>query len=172
MAEMDRQLLEQFMSLYGTIIRYTHIERMHSPMASSFSGQGRVLKLLRLKPEMTQKELCELMGVRPQSVGELLAKLENSGYVTRVPSETDRRSVVVRLTEKGRQAISEETGGSDLFSALSPEKQQELLDTLRQVEASLSARMPDLGGRGHFGHGFHHGWRRGYGADTQEDSNE
>lgn len=45
-------------------------------------------------------------GKRSQSLGELLAKLERSGYITRSPSEADRRVIGIHLTDAGKKASS------------------------------------------------------------------
>ncbi|MCL1835733.1 MAG: MarR family transcriptional regulator [Oscillospiraceae bacterium] len=71
-------------------------------------GQGRVLSILRMKPEISQKELTYLLGMSKQSLAELLSKLEKSGYITRVPSDEDKRVVTIRLTEEGRNAPTDD----------------------------------------------------------------
>ncbi len=65
-------------------------------------GQGRVLSILKMKPEISQKELLFLMDTSKQSLAELLSKLEKSEYIVREPSEDDRRVMIVKLTEKGK----------------------------------------------------------------------
>ena len=42
--------------------------------------------------------------MRPQSLGELLSKLEKNGYILRTPSETDRRVMNIKLTDEGIKA--------------------------------------------------------------------
>jgi DNA-binding MarR family transcriptional regulator len=71
--------------------------RAHSP----HRGQGRVLAILKLKPEISQKELTYLLGMSKQAVAELIAKLEKSGCITREHSEEDKRVMKIRLTERG-----------------------------------------------------------------------
>ncbi|MDR2449310.1 MAG: MarR family transcriptional regulator [Prevotellaceae bacterium] len=73
-------------------------------MRNAYRGQGRVLSILKMKPEISQKELTYLLGVSKQSLAELLAKLEKSGYITRTPSDEDKRAVTVKLTDKGKTA--------------------------------------------------------------------
>ncbi|GAB4086015.1 hypothetical protein GCM10028784_26450 [Myceligenerans cantabricum] len=100
------------------------------PWQDPSQGQGRVLALLKLQPETTQKELTFLLGMSRQSLAELLAKLEKQGLVEREPSADDKRVVVVRLTEAGRDA--EQT------AAHTPAN--ELLDVLEDDEVTrLSA---------------------------------
>ena len=42
-------------------------------------GQGRLLTLLLENPGISQKTLCQLLHVRPQTMGEQLSKLESAG---------------------------------------------------------------------------------------------
>ena len=48
-------------------------------------------------------ELAEQLQITKQSVNDLLAHLEHSGYVTREPDPTDGRARIIRLTAKGRR---------------------------------------------------------------------
>ena len=61
------------------------------PFADATRGQGRVLAMLKIQPEIATKDLSYLLGIRQQSLNELLNKLEKSGYVERRPSEADKR---------------------------------------------------------------------------------
>ena len=150
MDEKNRDLLEQFMQMHGLLVRRFHRRHMaNGPMGTPYSGQGRVLKFLKLKPEFTQKELAELMGLRSQSLGELLAKLEKNGYVTRAPSETDRRVITVRLTEKGVGASEEDLQDeANLFDCLSEEEQTQLSDYLRRLIHTMEEQSMDPLNRG------------------------
>lgn len=74
--------------------------KMHNP----HRGQGRVLALLKLKPEISQKELTYLLNMSKQAAAELIGKLEKNGYITREPSEEDKRVMTVHLTEEGMKA--------------------------------------------------------------------
>lgn len=96
--------------------------RMHNP----HRGQGRVLAILKLKPEISQKELTYLLNMSKQALAELLAKLEKSGYITREPSEEDRRVMTVKLTEAGMNAAGEVDDGA-------PEEAR-ILDCLNEEE--------------------------------------
>ncbi len=48
--------------------------------------------------------LAERSGLTKQAIGELVADLENHGYLERVADEADRRAKIIRLTEQGRNA--------------------------------------------------------------------
>jgi DNA-binding MarR family transcriptional regulator len=57
-------------------------------------------------PEGTRSsELALRAGMTKQSMGELVADLEEKGYVERLEDPADRRARVVRLTDKGRRHV-------------------------------------------------------------------
>lgn len=104
-------------------------------------GQHRALELLRQDEAMTQRELTERLGIQPGSASELIGKLERAGLVTRTPSETDRRTADVRLTEAGlarrqEREEKEKSGGQALFAALDEQEKQTLLELLEKLHQS------------------------------------
>ena len=58
-----------------------------------------MLAILKMKPEISRKELTCLLNMSKQSVAELISKMEKSGYVTREPSEKDKRVMTIKLAE-------------------------------------------------------------------------
>lgn len=76
-----------------------------NPATDNLLGQGRVLALLNARGQMRQRDMNAALGVRPQSLGELLIKLERAGYVTREPDPTDKRILLVRITDAGRTCV-------------------------------------------------------------------
>jgi DNA-binding MarR family transcriptional regulator len=68
--------------------------------------QARLLGVLRDR-EPTMNELARLLGLDKSSVTGLVDRAERRGLVTRVPSVTDRRVVLVSLTGDGRAAVSQ-----------------------------------------------------------------
>ena len=109
------------------------------PFADTTRGQGRILAMLKIQPEIATKELAYLLGIRQQSLNELLNKLEKNGYVERKPSENDKRVMIVHLTEKGQQLQQPETDYQKIFDCLLPEELQQLSQYLdRIIEAFQS----------------------------------
>ncbi|MDR1131972.1 MAG: MarR family transcriptional regulator [Oscillospiraceae bacterium] len=157
----------------------------NGPMADTSRGQGRILALLKLRDGISTKDLSYLLGVRVSSLNELLSKLEKGGYIIREPSEQDKRVMLVKLTEKGKneqQPVSVDCG--DIFSCLSEDEQKTMGEYLGRIIDALHAgagnddedklakledfrsRFGDIGaffgGHGHDfpgGHGFPRGWR-------------
>jgi DNA-binding MarR family transcriptional regulator len=75
------------------LMRRSHMHkfRSHGPFGNPHGGQGRVMAILKMQPEIGQKELGYLLDMSKQSLAELLGKLEKSGYITRTQSEQDHR---------------------------------------------------------------------------------
>lgn len=141
MSEKELVLVEQFMRLHWLIPRYVHqYHKTSAPFANSYSGQGRVLRLMQRKQKATQKELAEILGMRSQSLGELLGKLEKKGYILRSQSKTDKRVVEITLTELGKTARPEVNNGEfnyEIFSCFSDEEQEQLYDYFSRMIAHL-----------------------------------
>lgn len=122
--------------------------RTHGAVGDPTRGQGRVLALLAVKPETTQRELSFLLDMRQQSLSELLAKLEEKGFVTREKSEQDGRVTVVKLTEAGAAAAptAQQMGNhDDVLDCLSDEEQEQFEALVDKVIASLEEKLVGLG---------------------------
>lgn len=96
-------LMDQFFLVNRLMHRYHH-QKNRIAQKESFQGQGRILTLLLNHPGIRQKELSEWLDIRSQSVGEIIMKLETNGYISRTPSEKDRRAMCIYLTEEGVEA--------------------------------------------------------------------
>lgn len=173
------ELLEQLIRLEW-LLRYRHMQthRERGPMGDPHRGQGRILALLKLQPEIGQKELSTILDIRSQSLGELLAKLERQGYITRIASEADHRAMDIRLTEAGKAASEQAPESPDadsLFGCLSEAEQATFGGYLGRLIASwegqLSAEGADFAA-GHEGRGGGFGRRGGFpghGGDPRRD---
>ncbi len=132
--EGELDLFGQFARVEWLLHRYhQHKRRMHGPMGSPHRGQGRVLALLKMQPEISQKELSYLLDMRPQSMGELLVKLEKSGYIIRKQSDEDRRIVNIELTEEGKKVTEERPDYGDIFNCLDKKEQETLNNYLVRI---------------------------------------
>lgn len=113
------------------------------PMADPTRGQGRILAVLKMQDGVSTKDLSYLLGIRVSSLNELLAKLEKNGYIIREPSTADKRIMLVRLTEKGKDERQQEADTGDYFSCLTGEEQKKLEEYLDRVIATLEAEVGD-----------------------------
>lgn len=181
MNEDANDLFAQFARISELLHRHQHwTRRAHGPGGDPHRGQGRVMALLKMQPEITQKELSFLLDIRPQSLGELLAKLERGGFIERTPSDTDRRGMNIRLTDAGAKAADQSTPASGIFASLAPEEQATLAGYLERIIADLEKSLGEIQEKhgfdrephGHCPHGPHgmrghgpHGRRGPHGHD-------
>jgi len=70
-------------------------------------GQVRALLALDRDEEVTAGWLAKQAEMSPASVTAMLDKLEQGGMVERRRSATDRRQVIVALTDEGRKRLAE-----------------------------------------------------------------
>ena len=95
-------------------------------------GQEKILRILWEQGESTQKDLQEQLGIQPGSMSEIAAKLAAKGLVARGRAESDRRKILLSLTEEGRTWLTRQDEDhvrrrrAELFSALTPEEQRTL----------------------------------------------
>ena len=101
-------------------------------------SQKRILMMLLETGPVTQKKLTAQLGIQPGSASEVIGKLEASGLIARTPSQEDRRTTDVVLTEAGlavaREALAaREKRHETMFSCFTPEEKQTLLGLLEQL---------------------------------------
>ena len=96
-------------------------------------GQGRILTALRRMNTVSQKELGFILDIRPQSLGELLHKLEVNGYIERRRSPTDKRALIVELTEKGEMFQLKKPDYEEIFADLSDLERETLREALLKI---------------------------------------
>ena len=107
-------------------------------------SQWQVLAYLDQNAGIQQGALAELMDVEPITVGRILDKLESCGLAERRPHATDRRIWQLYLTEKARPKLTElralgDVTRSEAFGAISAADREQLLATLGQMKANLTA---------------------------------
>lgn len=145
-----------------------------------YHGQANLLLLILQNDGASQRDLAEQMDVRPSSMTEMLAKLEQNNLLVRKQDDKDQRVVRVYLTEEGKAAAAKITESKDafaesFFSALTEEEQEQLLILTEKLCASLEDAEDSYEAETCHGHGsgrhrehFHgpcgrHGMHHGHG---------
>ena len=67
------------------------------------SAQGRIMFPLWRKDGISIVELTKETALAKSTLTSMLDRLEESGYLERVHSKTDRRKILIRLTEDGKK---------------------------------------------------------------------
>jgi MarR family transcriptional regulator, transcriptional regulator for hemolysin len=100
------------------------------------------LAILDRQDGISQSELAEKMDIERSSVGRLLDRMEQRGFIRRVPDAQDRRFVRVFITDEGRPLLEElEKVSSDVkkiaISGLSKKELDDLTNTLLIMKNNL-----------------------------------
>ena len=103
----------------------------------------RLLGVLRDRTP-TMNQLAKLLGLDKSSITGLVDRAERRGLVARVPSTSDRRAVLVNLTDAGRSLASEvsirfETEISTMLDSLAPRDRQALTRILSRLLVAHAA---------------------------------
>ena len=112
--------------------------------ADYLRGQGRVLSLLNLQGEMPQRQMGYILNIRPQSLGEVLIKLEKAGYVERHPSPTDRRALIVSITEAGKKAVEDTQPIRPAFDGFSDQELTDFIGYLRRAVVMIDTATDEI----------------------------
>ena len=105
-------------------------------------GQPRILKTLRLKGAMSQRELSDLCVLDVTTMSRTLDKLENMGLIKRTNNPECRRSWVISLTpageEKADKVVELFKMADEIFSeGMTDEDIKKLYDMLDVIERKI-----------------------------------
>lgn len=141
--ENNLNLMDQFFRI-SRLMHHQHHQKNYFNQKESFRGQGRVLTLLYNHPGIHQKELSKLLDIRPQSMGEVIMKLERNAFIVRTPDEKDRRAMSIFLTPEGTEAAKFMEGnireGVKVFDCLREEEKIRLGQYLSRIINEIEIR--------------------------------
>jgi DNA-binding MarR family transcriptional regulator len=109
--------------------------RLHSPMHATLSLTERaVIKQLSQQQPLLPSELAAREKVTTQAMSQILNHLTELGYITREPAATDKRKVLIALSDAGQAtlAIMQQEVNDWLDQALQQTCSAAELETLRQ----------------------------------------
>ena len=137
-SDLFQDTIERFLTVY----RYM---RQYSRKMQCEGLSGRSVSILRYLLEVGTVSVgsCrDYLYINDSSASELITHLESSGYVIRMRSPSDNRSVLVSLTDHGcTMAQSLSLGGIPLLReklrALSPERLARINEALSEIEVLL-----------------------------------
>lgn len=67
---------------------------------------GTLLILIDEYPDSTQQQLSEMIGLQRSTMVRTIDEFEKKGWVKRHPKKTDRRSLSIRITPKGKRIVT------------------------------------------------------------------
>jgi len=96
-------------------------------------SHGTVLARLERQGPATTSNLAAAERVRPQSMAQTIVDLEEAGFVSRTPDPSDRRQVLIAVTDEGLAALLEDRARREgwlaeaIASELTPEEQDVIM---------------------------------------------
>ena len=136
----DSMELPMKMAQVSRLMRIHRAERAKGGM-DPLAGQGRVMAFLKIAGEASSADIATILGIRQQSLNQSLVRLEEEGYIVREQAEDDKRRIIVRLTEKGRETEAPKNTVSRAFDALTDEEQSQLSSILDKLIEELSKEL-------------------------------
>ena len=120
-----------------------HIADLIQPFDLTPSS-GLVLGILAdLAEPLPPNKIAERLIISRASVTSLLDSLERRGYVRRAPHSTDRRMLLIELTDTGRQVAHDfrllvHQHQKAWMAVLTEQEQTQLIDTLHRIQTTLN----------------------------------
>ncbi|WP_320171896.1 MarR family transcriptional regulator [Maridesulfovibrio sp.] len=104
--------------------------------------QMHTLEVLGIHQAMRMKELAGHMGITTGTLTVLADRLEEKGYICRKPHSTDRRSIIVELTDSGLEMFHEHDRLhlrliEELTADFSEQERNLLLDCIEKMNGSF-----------------------------------
>jgi DNA-binding MarR family transcriptional regulator len=147
------------------------IVRMHHHQGHAEHAQAHILAMLKAHGSINQRELLEILNVRSTSLSELLGKLENRSFITRVRDEQDKRNFIITATEQGKAATeghedARQKSADALFASLSDEDRQKLGELLGKLIKAWEEKFSGHDSEHECDHGHHwHGHEHVHGHE-------
>jgi len=100
----DHKTHDSVARLVSTVHRhgYMHLSKIFDGYGLG-KGQVKFLMVLCEQDKQTQEQMVHVLNIDKTTTARAIKKLEDEGYVTRIPHEKDRRSHLVCLTDKAFQ---------------------------------------------------------------------
>jgi DNA-binding MarR family transcriptional regulator len=140
-ADFETQLNDLLVDTFSTILKY-EAAALTSFMGMSLTiGEAHMIDAIaRLgeKAKATVSQIAAYTQVAVPTATIAIKKMEQKGYVTKVPSDSDGRSVWIQLTDQGRvidraHTIVHQKMVRDVSSQFAPEERGVLLRAINQL---------------------------------------
>ena len=102
--EDEKGLENSLLSLFMKVDRYFMAKCFGQMQGLGiYPGQIPVLGMVSKKEGLSQKELAEILRIKPPTVTVSVQRLEKAGFLYKKPDEKDQRIARIYLTEKGKE---------------------------------------------------------------------
>lgn len=136
---MQNNSTEQIVSLFFSITRsLKHKLDLSSPFFQLPLAHTETLRLISEKERVSMKQVADFLAITPPSATSLIDHLVKAGYVSRIASKSDRRTVYLSLTKKGSTVMQKAVFDrckvfKKLLNKASAKEQLELINVLTKL---------------------------------------
>lgn len=99
--DLDFKKLEELSSLVLRKFTMAYTTPSEAKVVRMSSSQYLILEILRNEGRKSSSELAQFFKITMPAVTNLSKKLVNGGYIERIHSESDRRILLLQITQKG-----------------------------------------------------------------------
>jgi DNA-binding MarR family transcriptional regulator len=112
----------------------------HMDTSRMAGGSFAVYSVIGAEEPVTPTRLAEILGMPPTSLSYVIRQMHERGHLKRVPNPDDGRSVLLKLTARGRRVLDDALGGFlTAITAFRSHLTVEEPDLLRHLEAMSAA---------------------------------
>ncbi|MFD2612113.1 MarR family winged helix-turn-helix transcriptional regulator [Paenibacillus gansuensis] len=142
-AEEELSIADRFQRAMFTTARRLGPDLVQQSKLGITANQFFILKYISRTGSCRLAQLAELMEVKPSAITVIIDRLESNKLVVRQPDSTDRRAILVHLTDYGRKALKlvDEIRKEQINKYLSKIEEKELLmflDTFEKLAKDAS----------------------------------
>lgn len=138
------ELEHEIMKCIGRIVSGGRRRHHQTPNADKprFCGYGHILDVLSKNDGLSQREIAELLHIRPQSASEAISSMVGQGLIEKRANEQDKRSSLIYITKTGRQRqidLRNERieNARRIFEPLTNQEKETLLELLNKAASAL-----------------------------------
>jgi len=122
--------------------RFTSWENSVIQQSSLTLAGAHAIEKLGQDGSMSMKDLSKALGVTTGTITVTVDRLEKGGFALRDRSESDRRSYIIHLTEKGKKAFSDHHShhlnlSDEIASALTEGEVRDLVRILEKINGTI-----------------------------------
>jgi DNA-binding MarR family transcriptional regulator len=145
-AEMVNSYEKRFGFLVSDIARLfgTQFDRRARPNFELSRAQCRVALYLSSFGQMNQATLAEALEVTPMTVARMLDRMQEGGWIVRIPDPEDRRAFYIQATPKAELALKDALHLGDqvtetALAGLTLDEKATLIDLLQKIRGNLGS---------------------------------
>lgn len=125
--------------------KLTRIVNLHLKPYSITTEQWSVLRTLNEIDDISQKELSERADKDQATLTKILDLLEKNEFIERAPNPSDRRSFLIRITNKGRELVKDVAPYlEEVFTKITSSIPKEKLEIYQEIVITLENTIETL----------------------------